>query len=91
MLAVVFALVMYVLYCALVLLGFVSSLIRNLTYFDNPGMYHNSMEDRLQRSKRLGAMRIIVGEVANNKKGSRRIVFVPAGIGRRVEKEQWYK
>ena len=90
LLAAVFALVMRALCRAPVLLGFVSSLIRESPYFNGPEIYQNSVEDGAQRSKRLGAMRVMVGDVGYDKEGPGKIAFVLESMGRRVEKGRWY-
>jgi hypothetical protein len=86
LLAAVFALVIRALCRAPVLLGFTSSLTRDSAYFNDPEMSVNSVEDGSERTKRLGAMRVMVGEVRD----SGRIAFLPVGMGKRVEKGQWY-
>ena len=72
------------------LLGYVSTLMRDSVYFEDRGTDTNSTEDGSGKSKRLGRLRIIVGDVEGREEGRRRIAFVPAEIGKRVRKERWY-
>jgi hypothetical protein len=89
--AAVFALAMRAMCRAPLLLGFVSSLTRDSTYFENPGISKNSTEDGAQRAKRLGSIRVMVGDVKCDMEGAGKIAFVPAGTGRRVEIRRWYE
>lgn len=92
--AAVFSFVMRTLCRAPIILGYVSSLIRDSTYFEDSSRYKNSTEDGLEKSKRLGALRVIVADVGSGRGVTGRIAFAPVGRGqdriRRVEKGRLY-
>ena len=73
-----------------VILGFVSSLVRDSTYFEGPDVYQNSAEDGVDKSKRLGKLQVMVADVGSGKEQVGKIAFAPAGIGKGVEKGRWY-
>ena len=90
--AAVFSLVMRAMCRAPVLLGYVSTLMRDSRYFDDCGMYTSSVEDGSDKSKRLGKLRVMVANVegGSGKENAGKIAFAPAEVGKRVEKGRWY-
>jgi hypothetical protein len=72
------------------LLGYVSSLTRNSSYFPDVDHGANSAEDGPTRSKRLGGLRVMVADVRGGKDAVDRIAFAPKEIRGKVEKGRWY-
>jgi hypothetical protein len=88
--AAVFALVMRALCRAPTVLGYVSSLVRDSSYFIPQAHGATSAEDGPEKSMRLGAMRVMVGDVGRADGEVGRIAFAPAEAGKRVAKGKWY-
>jgi hypothetical protein len=89
--AAVFSLFMHAQCRAPPILGYVSSLIRDSTYFEDCGVYLHSVEDGPEKSKRLSEVRVMVADVHSGKSEAGKIAFAPMGIGKRVEKGKWYQ
>jgi hypothetical protein len=87
-LAAIFSIVTRFMRHAPTLLGYVSSLIRGSSYFEDT--YKNNLEDGAHKTKRLGSMRVMVADVRNRGERAGGIAFAPADIGQRVEKGRWY-
>ncbi|KAF2653263.1 hypothetical protein K491DRAFT_680660 [Lophiostoma macrostomum CBS 122681] len=86
----VFALVLRSRCRAPAILGYVSSLVRDSTYFDDCGIDGKSTEGGAEWSKRLGKLRVMVADVGGEADGPGKIAFAPVGIGKRVVKEGVY-
>jgi hypothetical protein len=86
--AAVFSLVVHYRCHAPQILGFVSSLTRDSTYFE--GVRGNSSEDGAKTAKRLRSLR---GRVEDVHAGADvgKIAFAPAQDGLRVRKGRWYE
>jgi hypothetical protein len=89
-LAAVFALVLRSRCRAPAILGYVSTLVRDSTYFDDCGIDGKSIEGGAETSKRLGKLRVMVADVGGEADGPGKIAFAPVGIGKRVVKEGVY-
>jgi hypothetical protein len=70
------------------ILGFVSSYMRDSTYFND--YKGNSSEDGIARTKRLGSIRVKLTDVQGMQTVGR-IAFAPAQEGLRVRKGRWYE
>ncbi|ORY04463.1 hypothetical protein BCR34DRAFT_572675 [Clohesyomyces aquaticus] len=90
LIAATFALLMHAFCRAPAILGYVSSLIRDSTFFDDFGMYKNSMEDGVEKTKRLGELRVMIADVGSGTDGVGKIAFAPVGAGERVRKRRMY-
>jgi hypothetical protein len=90
-LAAIFALVVHTQCRAPAILGYASSLIRDSTYFQDHGVYNNSVEDGPEKSRRLRKLRVMVADVRSQKEDAGKIAFAPAGMGKRIEKGRWYE
>jgi hypothetical protein len=92
LLAAVFALVMRALCRAPTPLGFVSSLTRHSTYFEDHDFNHNSTENAPDKSKRLVRLKVMFADVGsgNEKKKVGSMAFAPADMGKKVEEGRWY-
>lgn len=73
-----------------VFLGYVSSLLRDSTYFQSHGMQGNSTENGSAKARRLGNLRIMVGDCSNEHDEAGKMALHPAQMGRKIEKEKWY-
>jgi hypothetical protein len=89
-LAAVFTLVIHSQCRAPAILGFVSCLIRDSIYFEGRGEHGNSAGNGSDKSRRLGAMKVMIADVGIANERAGKIAFVPVGIGMRVEKGKWY-
>ncbi|KAF2819257.1 hypothetical protein CC86DRAFT_388070 [Ophiobolus disseminans] len=87
--AAVFALVVRSKCHAPIVLGYVSSLIRDSTYFQDRSVYYNSAEDGPSKTGRLRNLQVMVADVGSGKETGR-IAFAPAAMGKRVQKKRWY-
>lgn len=90
--AAVFSLVLRTLCRTPQLLGYVSTLTRDSIYFNNRGPGTTSAEDGPRKIKRLGKIRVMIGDVVGGegKEPPGKIAFTPAEFGRRVRKGAWY-
>jgi hypothetical protein len=88
--AAVFALVMRALCRAPLVLGYVSSLVRDSSYFMSKVQGTTSAMDGPEKSMRLGAMRVMVGDVGCADGEVGRIALAPAEAEKRVAKGKWY-
>lgn len=71
-------------------LGYASSLIRDSTYFEDYGIYNNSVEDGPEKTRRLGKMMVMVADVHSEDQQAGKIAFAPCRVGKQVEKQRWY-
>jgi hypothetical protein len=86
----IFSLVMRSRCCAPAILGYVSSLVRDSTYFHDCGVDANSTEGGPEKSKRLAKLRVMVADVGDGPDGAGKIAFAPVGMGKRVVKGRTY-
>ncbi|KAF2727384.1 hypothetical protein EJ04DRAFT_479071 [Polyplosphaeria fusca] len=88
--AAIFALVVRSFCCAPPILGYVSSLIRDSTYFEDSGIYKSSTENGPDKTRRLRGLKVMVADVGSNTDGVGKIAFAPMGIGERIKKNHSY-
>ncbi|KAF1846268.1 uncharacterized protein K460DRAFT_406484 [Cucurbitaria berberidis CBS 394.84] len=88
--AAVFSLVMHYRCQAPSILGFVSSLIRDSTYFGDNGVQGNSIEDGVKKTKRLGDLGVMVADIKTESEVGK-MAFVPLQTGMRVRKQRFYE
>lgn len=90
LLAAIFSLVIRSLCGAPAILGYVSSLTRDSSYFKDFRMYKNSTEDEPARTKRLGRLKVMIADVGSGTDGVGKIAFAPVGVGERIRKRRSY-
>jgi hypothetical protein len=88
--AAVFSLITHYCCYAPLILGYVSSLIRDLKYFNNRKAKGNSAEDRTRKTKRLAYLKVMLADTKINKDAGK-IAFVPATAKSRVRRRRWYE
>ena len=76
--------------CTPTILGYVSSLIRDSTYFEDYGVNTSSVEDGVEKSRRLGGLKVMIADVGNGMKNASKIAFTPVGVGGRVKEGTFY-
>lgn len=72
------------------ILGYVSSLVRDSTYFHGDGAQGNSVEGGAAKAKRLGDMRVMIADVKGDEVVGK-VAFAPAESGKRVKPMRWYE
>ena len=72
------------------ILGYVSSLIRDSTYFEDYGVNTSSVEDGVEKSRRLRGLKVMIADVGNGMKNANKIAFAPVGVGGRVKEGKLY-
>lgn len=90
LLAAIFAFIMRWHCQAPAVLGYASSLIRDSAYFDDRGIYGNSVEDGPEKTRRLGKMMVMVADVSSDDPVAGKIAFAPCTRSRRVKTQRWY-
>jgi hypothetical protein len=72
------------------ILGHVSSFTRDSRYFEETDGASHSTENGSERTKRLGSLKVIVGEVGGSQDSVGKVAFVPAEMGTKIEKGRCY-